>query len=387
MKRILVLLSFFGLNFLFSQDSEIRIPKYDREFKYSIKRDINTINFFDIDDLINVFVSDFEFFKNCYLLGRKIPKEYEIKLESFFNNLNYNTIREFDFDLNQDGVLGISKSIYDDNKITLSINPKLWSVSSTPKRLYVLYHELGHDVLNFKHGQGGKMMFTLSQSDYTIREFYNDRGYMFFKFFEDFFKNLGYDKLVIIQNGGCFLSHYSYNEKNGMYYYLGKPFTGIEITDNSRYYNSENNDLEYQEIKQGRPIGKYTKTNNEGNVLETGNYKQKIFGGLYSQYKFGEWKYFYPNGNIKEKVYYNSEGELVGDRFEYHENGTISFKQYNRDGINFMESYNENGNLSSIQQYDHNWEKTGKWVYYNMDGSPFVEVYYDKGEKIETKFQ
>ena len=52
-----------------------------------------------------------------------------------------------------------------------------------------------------------------------------------------------------------------------------------------------------------------------------------------------------------------------------------------------MESYNENGNLSSIQQYDHNWEKTGKWVYYNMDGSPFVEVYYDKGEKIETKFQ
>ena len=379
MKRVLVLLSFFGLNFLFSQDSEIPVPKYDREFKYSIKRDINTINFFDIDDLINVFISDFEFFKKCYLLSRKIPKEYESKLENFFNNLKNNTIRDFDFDLNQDGVLGISKSIFDDSKITLTINPKLWSVSSTPKRLYVLYHELGHDVLNFKHGQGGKMMFTLSQSDYTLKEFYNDRGYMFFKFFEDFFKTLGYDKLLITQNGGCFISHFSYNEKNGLFYYLGKPFTGTKIIDWSLYYNSENNDIEYQEIKQGRLNGKYTKTTNEGLVLETGNYIQKFISGdeyPYVKYPVGEWKDFYPNGIIKNIKNYNSEGELFGDKFEYYKNGNIKEKVYYKDKKGYHEEFFENGNLKIKYQYDYE-------LYENF-GNKFE--YYDNGN-IKEKVQ
>lgn len=348
---------------MFSQDSEILIPKYDREFKYSIKRDINTINFFDIDDLINVFISDFEFFKKCYLLSRKVPKEYESKLENFFNNLKNNTIRDFDFDLNQDGVLGISKSIFDDSKITLTINPKLWSVSSTPKRLYVLYHELGHDVLNFKHGQGGKMMFTLSESDYTLREFYNDRGYMFFKFFEDFFKNLGYDKLVIIKNGGCFISHYSFNEKNGLYYYLGKPYTGTEITDNSKYYNSENHNIEYQEIKQGRPNGKYTKTTKEGQVLEKGNYIQKfIMGGEYPyvQYPVGEWKLFFYDGTLFKIINYNSEGvkEYEGRYFKnsileenkFYKSGNIKENIYYHVNYVSYKEYHENGELK--KEYD-----------------------------------
>ena len=406
---------------MFSQDSEIPVPKYDREFKYSIKRDINTINFFDIDDLINVFISDFEFFKKCYLLSRKVPKEYESKLENFFNNLKNNTIRDFDFDLNQDGVLGISKSILDDSKITLTINPKLWSVSSTPKRLYVLYHELGHDVLNFKHGQGGKMMFTLSQSDYTLNEFYNDRGYMFFKFFEDFFKNIGYDKLLIIQNGGCFLSHYSYNEKNGMYYYLGKPFTGTQITDWSLYYNSENNNIEYQEIKQGRPNGKYSKTTNEGQVLETGNYIQKFISGdeyPYVQYPVGKW-FYYDDEEIKETYDYL---EIDGNNYEYNsytknivtfkrivKNGeTIKSINYEKDGITkinefFFEDgigiekvYHKNGNLW-MTHYVNDSNLTFRGEFYDVngslnkiieyDGNPPTKYYYDKNGQEEKEKQ
>lgn len=47
------------------------------------------------------------------------------------------------------------------------------------KRWYLIYHELGHDVLNLKHGEGGKMMFTFSDREYEWKEFFDDKKYMF----------------------------------------------------------------------------------------------------------------------------------------------------------------------------------------------------------------
>tara|TARA_A200000113_G_scaffold224771_1_gene243534 strand:+ start:1183 stop:1335 length:153 start_codon:yes stop_codon:yes gene_type:complete len=43
-------------------------------------------------------------------------------------------------------------------------------------------HELGHDVLNFQHGQGGKMMFNYSDAEYNWDTFVKDRDYMFNKY-------------------------------------------------------------------------------------------------------------------------------------------------------------------------------------------------------------
>ena len=45
--------------------------------------------------------------------------------------------------------------------------------------MYILYHELGHDVLNLEHGQGGKMMFNFADRDYSWDEFFKDKEYMF----------------------------------------------------------------------------------------------------------------------------------------------------------------------------------------------------------------
>ena len=59
------------------------------------------------------------------------------------------------------------------------IDPEKWAKSSSQKRWYVLYHELGHDVLNLEHGQGGKMMFNFVDRNYTWDEFFNDKQYMF----------------------------------------------------------------------------------------------------------------------------------------------------------------------------------------------------------------
>ena len=45
-----------------------------------------------------------------------------------------------------------------------------------------MYHELGHDVLNLDHGNGGKMMFNYVDRDYSWKEFFVDSDYMFNNF-------------------------------------------------------------------------------------------------------------------------------------------------------------------------------------------------------------
>ena len=67
----------------------------------------------------------------------------------------------------------------DDSIIYIEVDPEKWAESSSQKRWYVLYHELGHDVLNLDHGQAGKMMFNFANRDYTWDEFFEDKQYMF----------------------------------------------------------------------------------------------------------------------------------------------------------------------------------------------------------------
>ena len=78
--------------------------------------------------------------------------------------------------------LGRSYGINNDNKIELKIDPVKWQNSSVPKRWYLIYHELGHDVLNLNHGNGGKMMFNFADRGYSWNEFWEDRNYMFNSF-------------------------------------------------------------------------------------------------------------------------------------------------------------------------------------------------------------
>jgi len=42
-----------------------------------------------------------------------------------------------------------------------------------------MYHELGHDVFNLEHGQGGKMMFNFADREYNWFDFAYDSKKMF----------------------------------------------------------------------------------------------------------------------------------------------------------------------------------------------------------------
>ena len=43
---------------------------------------------------------------------------------------------------------GLSYGLNDDDLIEIYINPSTWRKFNKPKRYYLLYHELAHDVLN-----------------------------------------------------------------------------------------------------------------------------------------------------------------------------------------------------------------------------------------------
>jgi hypothetical protein len=124
-------------------------------------------------------------------IGEKNMKEintYDLKkMVQFFlddcirNNIKVPSIKTLSatFEPQDDGIIALALGMNNDNQIIIRIDPKSWQKASPQKKWYVLYHELGHDVLNLNHGEGGKMMFNFADIDYTWNSFYKDKEYMF----------------------------------------------------------------------------------------------------------------------------------------------------------------------------------------------------------------
>jgi len=116
------------------------------------------INVYDLDKMIDIFLKD------CKSNGISINPE--MKINATFDSMN-------------DEILALAYGLDNDEEIIIKVNPINWKQASTQKKWYIMYHELGHDVLNLLHGQGGKMMYPFVDRDYTWEEFYDDKKYMF----------------------------------------------------------------------------------------------------------------------------------------------------------------------------------------------------------------
>lgn len=135
---------------------------------------------FDLEFMINLFLDDI--INNNLERGEpvKLIKSIRLQRKSPLNGI----IIKATFTTLDKGVLALSSGYKDDKVVILKVDPENWLKASSAKRWYTLYHELGHDVLNFEHGQGGRMMFNYSLDDYTWNEFNEDRNYMFDVFFK-----------------------------------------------------------------------------------------------------------------------------------------------------------------------------------------------------------
>lgn len=143
--------------------------------------------YYDLDQMVEIFLDDFRGylmdFKVHQAIWQRDDEEYsrfEILAADILDRLNLiQTTATFE---NLDGsTLALSYGINNEEQIIIKVDPDNWLKSDAPNKWYILYHELGHDVFNFKHGQGGRMMFNYPTKNYTWDEFFKDRDAMFLK--------------------------------------------------------------------------------------------------------------------------------------------------------------------------------------------------------------
>ena len=134
---------------------DIDFITYDKHL--NVKSKLKEISNYNLREMVNFFID------NCRNFGINVP---ENKITASFEALEGNVI-----------AMALGRNI--DDEIIIKVDPESWANSSPQKRWYVLYHELGHDVLNLSHGETGKMMFNFVDRDYTWDEFSRDRYEMF----------------------------------------------------------------------------------------------------------------------------------------------------------------------------------------------------------------
>lgn len=97
------------------------------------------------------------------------------------------------FEKLEQGTIAISLGKNNNDNIIIKVDPDSWLAANPATRWYILYHELGHDVLNLNHGQGGRMMFNYPTKQYSWDDFFKDRKKMFIHIIKKIFPE--YDEL------------------------------------------------------------------------------------------------------------------------------------------------------------------------------------------------
>ena len=150
--KLLSTFSSVSKNMMDELDYKVRDPKNP-----NVDIDLREINTFDLLSMIEFFIEDYKQW------GGKLGNQ---KINASFEELG-------------GGVIALAYGMNDDANIKIKVDPIEWRNSSKQKKWYILYHELGHDVLNLEHGNGGKMMFNFADREYTWEEFVDDKKYMF----------------------------------------------------------------------------------------------------------------------------------------------------------------------------------------------------------------
>lgn len=147
----------YGMRLAEKLDSMMNENKLKNKFIINGK-DIREISMYDLTSMVSIFLDD------CSKFNIPMP---DIKtLKATFEPLEGNT-------------LALAFAMNNDDAIVIKVDPDNWQNASDTKKWYILYHELGHDILNLEHGEGGKMMFNYAERDYTWEEFFEDKEYMF----------------------------------------------------------------------------------------------------------------------------------------------------------------------------------------------------------------
>lgn len=158
--------------------------------------------YYNLELMVKIFLDDFEAYLDHFykvLLRDDFAKNNDLgyylnKIQVIKTAINNNKIYSVFEDL-ENNVMAKAFAINNDKEIILKVDQDKWVESSFANRWYILYHELGHDLLNFRHGQGGRMMFNYPTKIYTWEDFFNDRHNMFILFLKKIYPD--YENLFL----------------------------------------------------------------------------------------------------------------------------------------------------------------------------------------------
>lgn len=120
------------------------------------------------------------FFVDNTLIPYVVKFERELNKRGVEINWDYQDIRIMFFNIKRLDILGIADGMNHNTDIAIRININMWNSLSTNQKLWVMWHELAHDLFNYKHYDLELMMtsvpehITVSDLNRVINELAKD---------------------------------------------------------------------------------------------------------------------------------------------------------------------------------------------------------------------
>ena len=140
---------------------EVKSPTEKNKNLYKVSNGLANVNPFNLDKYIDKFIMDAKTNHNIDL--SYVNKKDRLIL---FKELQGETI-------------AAAYKMNDDNSVLVLVDPENWYDANQAKRWYIIYHELGHDILNLEHGEYGPMMNESTSGSYTWSRLEKDKNTMF----------------------------------------------------------------------------------------------------------------------------------------------------------------------------------------------------------------
>ena len=153
-----------GFTAAYNKYREIEAPTIKNRNKYKVANGLANVNPFNLDRYIDKFILDAKTNHNIDL--SYVNEKDKLIL---FRELEGETI-------------AAAYKMNEDDSVLVLVDPENWYDANQAKRWYIIYHELGHDVLNLKHGECGPMMNETTSGNYSWDRLEKDKNIMFEKY-------------------------------------------------------------------------------------------------------------------------------------------------------------------------------------------------------------
>lgn len=150
-----------GFTEAYNKYMEIKAPTMKNKSLYKVANGLANVNPFNLDKYIDKFILDAKTNHNIDL--------------SFVNKKN----RLILFKELEGDIIASALKMNDDENVLVLVDPENWYEANQPKRWYIIYHELGHDILNLNHGECGPMMNERASGNYSWNRLEKDKNTMF----------------------------------------------------------------------------------------------------------------------------------------------------------------------------------------------------------------